>query len=227
MEINKITTRFDHVAKNYDEQRRNFIPCFDDFYHTSISFLTQYRKNFQNILDLGAGTGLLTSFLYDHFPSSTYTLQDVSSQMLDIAKKRFSGSKNFHYSCEDYSLSLPGESFDLIASALSIHHLEEKSKAALYNNIYAHLNEGGVFINLDQFNADSELMNTLYDEYWYHHIETHITDKKVCADWSSRRELDKENTVQETIFMLQQSGFKTIECIYRYFKFAVIMAIKE
>ena len=44
--------------------------------------------------------------------------------------------------------------------------------------------------------------------------------------WLQRRELDRENTIQETLELLKQSGFKQAECIYSYMKFGVILAIK-
>jgi len=87
MEINKISDRFNLVAKNYDEQRRSFIPCFDDYYGTSVLFLSKIRKDFKSILDLGAGTGLLSKFLYEKFPAAHYTLIDISEQMLAISYK--------------------------------------------------------------------------------------------------------------------------------------------
>lgn len=34
------------------------------------------------------------------------------------------------------------------------------------------------------------------------------------------------NKIQETIELLKNSGFKTVECIYCYMKFGVIIAIK-
>ena len=38
MEIKMIKDRFNSVAQKYDEQRKFFIPCFDDYYQTSIPF---------------------------------------------------------------------------------------------------------------------------------------------------------------------------------------------
>ena len=59
MEFNKIAESFGSIAQNYDEQRRFFIRCFDDFYETCIDFLSQVVEKPTSVLDLGAGTGLL------------------------------------------------------------------------------------------------------------------------------------------------------------------------
>jgi len=151
MDIEKVSERFNQVSEKYDIQRRYFIPCFDDYYETSISFLSKVRNNFYSILDLGAGTGLLTKYLFDKFPTAHYTLVDVSDQMLEIAKQRFMELSNFTYIVSDYSKQLPSKKFDLISSGLSIHHLEDENKLVLYSNIFRNLNDDGCFINLDQF----------------------------------------------------------------------------
>lgn len=226
MEIEKIKDRFNSVAQKYDEQRRFFIPCFDDYYQTSISFLSQVRLDFKSILDLGAGTGLLTKFIHERFPDAKYTLVDISEQMIDIARQRFEIMDNFTFEIRDYSKELPSAQFDLIASALSIHHLDNDSKALLYTNIYNKLPDKGCFINLDQFNAASGLMNDYYNQYWYDYIGQSTISEQERDLWLQRRELDKENTISETLELLRQLGFKHVECIYSYMKFGVILAMK-
>jgi hypothetical protein len=75
MEINKMTKRFNQASPKYDQQRRFFIPCFDDFYGAGILFLASIRNDFRSILDLDAGTGLLTKFLYERFPGDDLFLK--------------------------------------------------------------------------------------------------------------------------------------------------------
>lgn len=226
IETNKIAERFNLVAEKYDSQRRLFIPSLDDYYGTSISFLAKTVNSVASVLDLGAGTGLLTKYLYQQFPESNYTLVDISDQMLNVARKRFSGLTNFTFSICDYSKKMPEGKFDLIASALSIHHLENDTKATLYSNIFNCLPMDGCFINLDQFNASSDHLNEQYNSWWYDFIVRSGITEKERASWLARRELDKENTIGQTKNMLTQAGFKIVECIYSFMKFGVILAIK-
>ena len=224
--IEKITERFDRIALNYDKQRRFFIPCFDDYYEKSISFLSSCRNDFKLVLDLGAGTGLLTKYLYNEFPSAFFTLVDVSEHMLEMAKIRFENHMNIEYIVSDYSKVLPPKRFDLITSALSIHHLENDSKIKLYSMIYEHLDNGGFLINLDQFNSNSPIINENYNRWWYQYIKNSSISENDLSLWLERRELDRENTINETLLMLKEVGFKDCECIYSFMKFGVILAIK-
>ncbi len=226
MNIEQIAERFGRVAKEYDEQRKLFIPCFDDYYGLSVSFLKRTRNDIRTILDLGAGTGLLTKRLYDEYPDASYTLVDISEQMLEVARQRFSGLKNFNYSILDYSKDLPHGKFDLIASALSFHHIENDDKLLLYSNIYDTLEDNGCLLNLDQFNASSEKMNEAYNTYWYEYINKSGIALENKSSWLKRRELDRENTIDETKQLLTKVGFRNVECIYSYLKFGVIFAEK-
>jgi ubiquinone/menaquinone biosynthesis C-methylase UbiE len=226
MDINKIREQFNSSAQKYDSRRRCLIPCFDDFYKSSVSLLKYYRDDFKTVVDLGAGTGLLTKEMYDLYPNAHYTLIDVAKDMLKIAEERFHGLDNFEFMEYNYVEDIPVKNCDLICSALSIHHLENDEKEALYKNIYKKLDVTGCFINLDQFNGETEIMNNLYDNWWYDFIDrTGITpeEKAICVE---RRELDKENTIPETIVLLKSSGFRIVECIYSFMKFGVIIAVK-
>ncbi len=226
MEIEKITDRFNSVAQEYDEQRRYFIPCYDDYYQLGVSFISKIRTDFRSVLDLGAGTGLLTKYLLEKFPGADYTLIDASEQMLGLAAKRFEHLDNITYLVSDYAKNIPRKQFDLITSALSIHHLDEEAKAELYSKIFDCLPDGGFFLNLDQFNAGSALVNEYYNQYWYTQIKESGIRENERNSWLQRRELDKENTISESIQLLIQSGFSHVECVYSYMKFGVILAIR-
>ncbi|MBP8958948.1 MAG: class I SAM-dependent methyltransferase [Bacteroidales bacterium] len=224
---NKIMSEtFNEVSRKYDQQRRLFIPCYEDYYGASVSFLSFIRPNVNNILDLGAGTGLLTEYLFDKYPNAFFTLIDIAEQMLEVAKQKFLYKANFKFLVGDYTENLPGESYELISSALSIHHLSEEKKFKLYKNSFETLIDGGVLLNLDQFNSSSKEMNEYFTKYWYSFIDKSGISEQEKEVWLKRRELDKENSINETKNMLYNVGFKIVECIYSYQKFGVIIAIK-
>ncbi len=224
--MNKIQEQFNLIAKEYDANRRKFIPCYDDFYDGTTAFIAANIKDAKRIVDLGAGTGLLTSYWYSRFPQAEYILVDIASEMLDIARKRFAGLDNVSFGIENYIDKLPDASFDTVISALSIHHLEDGDKSALFAKIYHDLPNGGVFVNYDQFCAGDGELDGWYDSYW----EGQLYDSGLAARdielWKERRKLDRECSVEREIGMLSSCGFKSVKCVYSYHKFAVIVAIK-
>lgn len=221
-----IKEQFNLIAEEYDKNRKRFISCFDDYYKSTTKFIASNIEQPKRILDLGAGTGLLSYFWYMYYPESEYVLVDIADDMLNIARKRFAGIDNVSYQVLDYSDSLPDGDFDLIASALSIHHLENDEKIKLFARIYDKLPKGGLFINYDQFCAGQTEMNAWFDFYWENQIENSgLTDNDINL-WKERRKLDKECSVEEEIEMMRKCNFKEVKCVYACQKFAVIAAIK-
>lgn len=226
MDLQRVREGFDRIARQYDAQRRKLIPCFDDYYGMTTAFLAGIISPPSTVLDLGAGTGLLAQYIFDRFPAATFTLVDISDQMLAVARERFSGMSNCNFLVCDYSRDLPAGQYDLICSGLSIHHLEDSAKRNLYGKIFQRLNEGGCFINIDQFNAETNSMNERYNRWWQEHIRQTDLPPAEKASWLKRRELDRENTIEETKQMLRDAEFSAVECIYSYIKFGVILALK-
>jgi tRNA (cmo5U34)-methyltransferase len=140
---------FDKAAKSYDAVRRQLIPCFDDFYGTVARTLPFGSADSFDVLDLGAGTGLLSALLHGQFPKAHLTLVDISDEMLAHARERFAGASDVQIAVSDYSAeALPGK-FDAIVSALSIHHLDDRDKAKLFRRVYDALKPGGAFVNAE------------------------------------------------------------------------------
>ena len=59
-----IDAQFNLIAEEYDCNRRKFIPCFDDYYKNLTQFIISSIKKPKKVLDLGAGTGLLSYYWY-------------------------------------------------------------------------------------------------------------------------------------------------------------------
>ena len=146
--------------------------------------------------------------------------------MLNVARKRFDGIDSISYQVLDYSKELPDGDFDVITSALSIHHLENEDKQKLFAQIYDKLPIGGLFVNYDQFCAGQDKMDEWFNSYWENQLAKSGLTEHDIELWKERRKLDRECSVDEEIAMLRESNFKTIKCVYSYQKFSVIVAIK-
>ena len=218
--------QFDLIAREYDAGRRKFIACFDDFYDRTTALIAACFPAPERILDLGAGTGLLSRYYLRHFPRAEYVLVDAAPGMLQVARERFAGLANFRFLVEDYTRTLPEGPFDWMVSALSIHHLEPERKAALFRAIHAALPPGGVFINYDQFCAATPEWSQRMDAVWTAELERSGLSPVELERWRERRKLDRECSPDAEITLLKASGFAPVECWYRCGKFAVIVACR-
>ncbi|KRF13366.1 class I SAM-dependent methyltransferase [Paenibacillus sp. Soil787] len=222
----QITTKFNEIAEKYDSQRRKLIPCFDDFYHTAAS-LVKVDHASPRILDLGAGTGLFSSYVINQYPNAMLTLIDLSQGMLDIAKQRFGENRaNVTYIAEDYSVFETSEPFDCVISSLSIHHLEDQAKHDLYKKIFKLLKPGGFFVNADQVLGSSPFLDQLYRSDWAAKVEaTDLTPEALQAAYE-RTKLDKMAPLDQQLNWLRACGFIDVDCVYKYYNFVVMYAGK-
>ena len=221
-----IKTQFNLVAEEYDANRRKFIPCFDDYYESTTRFIAAGIDEPKRILDLGAGTGLLSYYWYRHFPKAEYVLVDVSEEMLKIARRRFGGIATVDFQVADYADALPKGYFDVIVSALSVHHLENDGKKKLFARVYEKLADGGLFVNYDQFCAGQPELDGWFDSYWESQLSRSGLSAHDIALWKERRKLDRECSVEQETEMLRACNFMAVKCVYSCQKFSVIAAIK-
>ena len=95
-----------------------------------------------DVLDIGFGTGILTSRLYEH--GCRIYGQDFSAQMLRLAQDRMPKATLF---CGDFSqgLSTPltQRTYDAIVATYSLHHLTDRQKVDFIRSLLSLLREGG------------------------------------------------------------------------------------
>jgi cyclopropane fatty-acyl-phospholipid synthase-like methyltransferase len=92
------------------------------------------------VMDLGAGTGLLSYFIAPYI--SKIVAVDNSQSMLEVFK-----TKSDEFDCKtqviqkDISVDTIDEKFDGVISSMTIHHIKNQSE--LFLKLYNMLNDGG------------------------------------------------------------------------------------
>jgi len=197
------------------------IPSFDLFYGTLLRQIPFSNDAPIRVLDVGAGTGLVSSFVGQQFPNATFVLTDIAEKMLGVAKERFKGSARHEFQLID-SRALPfqGE-FDVVVSALSIHHLLHEEKQVVYANIFRALKPGGVFLHAEQVLGPTPELEELYQKTWLDGIwSSGLAADRVEA--SIKRCLEDLNApLDDNLKWLRAIGFQDVDCWFKYYRFAV------
>lgn len=216
---------FNKYALVYDETRRQFIPCFDDFYAMALELIPDHKT--PSILDLGAGTGLVSSMVLERFPRARLVLADISHAMLDQAQERFKGiDADLSFQVKDYAKDFPAGPFDVVISALSIHHLDHEQKQDLFGRIQENLKPGGIFINADQALGKTPAIDQYYVDHWFRKVrESGISDGEI-AQGRERMKEDKMSLLDDQLTWLEQIGFSEVNCWYKYYNFVVYSGTK-
>lgn len=227
MDITAIKTGFDASATTYDQARRQLIPCFDDFYRSVLELIPYQQQDRFRVLDLGAGTGLLSLFVSEQFPHAQITLTDISEAMLSKAKERFSCVPgHFEFVTADYSTERLQGDFDVVISALSIHHLTDDLKIGLFHRIYDLLPNGGVFVNADQVLGTPPEIEKIYRDTWIRQVrDLGIASENLNAALERMKE-DKMAPLESQLEWLRKTGFKLVDCWYKNYSFVVFSGKK-
>jgi tRNA (cmo5U34)-methyltransferase len=209
-------------AQSYDAPRRRLIPCFDDFYGTAAYLAAQAGPR---VLDLGAGTGLMSSAVLAARPDAALTLLDGSAAMLDQAHRRFA-DRPVEMIVADLTDPLPAGPFDAVVSALAIHHLSDPDKQDLFRRVAAVLRPGGVFVNAEQVLGPTAELDARYRA---RHEDQARALGSNDEEWEAalvRMAPDRCATTDDQLAWLRDAGFVNADCWYKAGRFAVLAACR-
>jgi tRNA (cmo5U34)-methyltransferase len=217
---------FSAHAPQYTALRRRLVPGYDRFYGAAVDALRPLAEGgngIRRVLDLGAGTGLMTAHVAQAFPQARFELLDGSQVMLDEASQRL-GDLVSAVHVADMKGQLPFGPFDAVVSALAIHHLEDSGKEELYRRVLAVLRPGGIFVNAEQVAGPTAELTELYDSRWLQDCLALGASETEVAEAIERRRHDRCAPVEAQLRWLRDAGFAWADCFYKEWGFAVLCA---
>lgn len=212
---------FDEAAAGYDGLRSRVIPCFEDFYGAIARLMPHDPEKELTVLDLGAGTGLVTAVIRAASPASSITAVDQSPGMLARLQERFKNDSRVSSELMDYGVGPLPPGQDVIVSALSVHHLDDTAKHRLFRTILDSLQPGGLFINADLVRGASDRVEAYYQDCWRGHLEASGISSQELEGIYQRMQYDLTAPLEAQLIWLRSSGFVDVDCYYKYNNFAV------
>lgn len=222
--MGQLSALFDAAAGSYDEARRRLVPCFDDFYRTAVQVAAPALAAVPapRVLDLGAGTGLLSLLISAAVPGVHVTLVDAAAGMLAVADEQLAARGVPHSTqVADLREPLPAGPYHAVVSALAIHHLDDPDKADLFRRIRGVLAAGGVFVNAEQVAGPTPALDRQYDEVWAASAVALGASAQELTAARERMAFDRPAPVQAQCDWLREAGFSDVDCYYKSWRFAV------
>lgn len=164
---------FNLWADQYDEtvqvsEENNLYPFagYKDILNTIFNEVMQSENS--SVLDIGFGTGVLTSKLYEN--GHQIHGIDFSSNMISIAKEKMPNAQLLEW---DIANGLPaeivGNKYDAIVSTYTLHHLTDEEKVQFITKLLPLLKENGkILIGDIAFETREKLENCRQESinYW-------------------------------------------------------------
>ena len=159
------------------------------------------RVDARTILELGIGTGETTRRVLACHPNAQLTAIDSSPEMLERAHEAHPGAELHLSRLED---PLPRGPFDLVFSALAVHHLDAAGKRDLFDRIAAVTRPGGRFVLADVVVPERD------------------EDVQIEIDWV----MDLPDRLDDQLAWLRDAGFDA-QAVWTFKDLAVIRADKR
>lgn len=222
--LDALVATFDAGAATYEESRRQLVPAFDGLYGTAVEMAGLALSSPARVLDLGAGTGLLSRILVTAYPQTELVLVDASAAMLREARRSLDAlGRRCEERVQDLRSDLPPGPFDAVVSALAIHHLTDVEKQALYRRVFGALRSGGVFVNADQVAGPTGRLEKAYGDVWLRQAAESGASPDTIAAAQSRMAFDRPSPVEAQLAWLRRIGFSDVDSPFRHYRFGVLV----
>jgi tRNA (cmo5U34)-methyltransferase len=136
-----VAEQFHFDPDTYLDMVRSEVPDYDVLQRIITEAARQVEA--RTILDLGTGTGETLRHIGDCHPTAQLIGIDESDRMLAVARGHVPNADLRLARLQD---ELPVGPFDLVVSALAVHHLNAHEKADLFQRVAARLAPGGRFV---------------------------------------------------------------------------------
>jgi tRNA (cmo5U34)-methyltransferase len=213
---------FGSIVESYDSLIRRAVPRYDEM---TARLMDVMPPSPTRILELGCGTGNLTLKLLERFRSAQVTAVDAAPQMTEVTAARSGGSprlKTITAHFED--LDFPPASFDLIASAMSLHHVADK--APLYAQLFQWLSPRGSLRIADQLLGATDAIQARHWDLWLAFCREpgHCSEADIKSLIEHAAAHDHYEPLHAHFQYLFQAGFAAPDCVWRYAMYSVITA---
>ena len=155
----------------------------------------------ERILELGIGTGETARRVLALHPDARLTAIDSSPEMLGRARESYPAADLRLSRLED---ALPEGPFDLVFSALAVHHLDGAAKRDLFRRVAEVVRPSGRFVLADVVVPERE------------------EDSQIFIDW----EMDLPDRLDDQLDWLRDADFDA-EPVWTYKDLAVVRAVRN
>ncbi|MCP4608000.1 MAG: class I SAM-dependent methyltransferase [Planctomycetes bacterium] len=218
---------YNAVSKDYNKFINRAVPRYPEMLWAIFHYIPKDLKP-KRVLELGCGTGNLSELIVKKYPESEKVLVDISEEILSQCKKRLEGNDSIEYYRADINeLDFPADSFDLIVSSITIHHLKSHEKERLFKKAFSWLNNKGVFTYGDQFAGATKEIYDNHMKLWHQFaLNSGCTEDQWELWMKHQDEHDYHATAVDQILWLKKANFSSIDITWRYLLWTVITARK-
>jgi tRNA (cmo5U34)-methyltransferase len=137
-------TEYRFEPEGYIDEIRREIPRYDELQVRTARATEGIEA--RRVLELGIGTGETARLVLERHPAAILVGIDISLPMLEQARRSLPADRVEELREQGLADPLPQGPFELVFSALAVHHLDASAKADLFRRVASELRPGGRFV---------------------------------------------------------------------------------
>jgi tRNA (cmo5U34)-methyltransferase len=210
-------TVVDRVVMKNDELHLQLLRCIDLPTDRPLKFL-----------DIGIGTGHGASLVLSKYPQAVLTGVDFSRVMLEKATTNLMAYGSRVELVEaNINTYVPIHQFDVVISAITIHNLSPQEKLDLFHSLSLWLVPGGLFVNGDFCQGETQESNRLPQTAYLSYINSQLNGSELAAWLGHIENDDKPAKLSEQFKILTDNEFDTPKVVWQYENEAVYWARRK
>jgi tRNA (cmo5U34)-methyltransferase len=220
------------VADVFEDMLTRSIPQYEVMRELCASLALSFARNATTIVDLGCSRGdALDALVRERGVLSRYLGIEISEPMLTAARKRFAGyieTGLVEIRSLDLRTNYPRVASSVTQSILTLQFIPIEYRQRVVQSVYDSLLPGGAFILVEKILARGSALDALM-------VEKYLDMKRsngYTEDQIERKRLSLEGvlvpiTAQWNETLLENAGFRDVDCFWRHLNFAGWIAVKR
>jgi ubiquinone/menaquinone biosynthesis C-methylase UbiE len=216
------------LAEEFLEHRQHLLPLLDVQEDLVRRIFERRGRPVERFLDIGSGDGASTALLRSVYPDAEAVLVDFSEPMLARAAARLGAggwtAVRADLSTAAWQEGLPEGRYDAAVSSYAIHHLTSERKRGLFAELFALIEPGAMFVNMDAVTIDGPL-DGLFDEEIIARAAAMRPGHDREEPFDDHGE-DRPDPAEDQLAWLREAGFASVELQFKWAEGAIFGAIK-
>lgn len=216
----------EEVTEVFDEMLERSIPDYENMRRLVERIGFNYVQIGSSIVDIGCSNGnAIEPFFRRYAIDCDFMMLDVSEPMIKKCRERFGAVKNIlNY---DITQGIPKTDASVVLSILTLQFTPIEYRQKIVQSIYDNLRTGGAFILVEKVLGNTcEIDELLVKEYYKIKSENAYTQEQIVTKRKSLEGVLVPITAKWNESLLNEAGFKKIDCFWRYLNFVGYLAIK-
>jgi tRNA (cmo5U34)-methyltransferase len=221
----------DDVTNVFDDMLKRSIPQYETMRSATFDLACEFVQHQTAVIDLGCSRGESLAPFVNKYGAQIKSIGiEVSKPMIEAARSRFDGyiKAGCVEICDmDLRRDFPSMNASVVLSILTLQFTPIEYRLKILERIYNGLMPNGAFLFVEKIIGGSAQIDDLMTKHYY---------KLKSSNGYSSEQIDRKRMALEGVLvpmtaqwneeMLKLTGFKQVDCYWRWMNFAGWIAIK-